>query len=68
MSENQRKERVNVSPKQKHEFARLMVEDNYTNKQIMELSGAAASAVTRWKRQYLAEQRGEFAKDKIPLS
>lgn len=67
MSENQRKERVNVSPKQKHEYARLMVEDNYTNKQIMELSGTATSAVTRWKKQYLAEQRGEFAKDKIPL-
>lgn len=44
-----------------------MVENNYTNKQIMEISGAAASAVTRWKRQYLAEQRGELVADKIPL-
>ena len=44
-----------------------MVEENYTNKQIMELSGAGASAVTRWKKQYLAEQRGEFTEGKVPL-
>lgn len=67
MTQKNRKERTNVSPKQKHEYARLMVEEHYTNKQIMELSGAGASAVTRWKKQYLAEQRGEFAQDKVPL-
>lgn len=67
MSEKQRKERVNVSAKQKHEYARLMVEENYTNKQIMDLSGAGASAVTRWKKQYLAEQRGELTEGKVPL-
>ena len=33
----------------------------------MGLSGAGASAVTRWKKQYLAEQRGEFAQDKVTL-
>lgn len=67
MTDKSRKERVNLSPKQKHEYARLMVEDHYTNKQIMEISGAAASAVSRWKKQYLAEQQGEFIADKIPL-
>jgi transposase len=67
MIDKSRKDRVNVTPKQKHEYARLMVEDNYTNKQIMDISGAAASAVTRWKKQYLAEQRGEFMADKTPL-
>ena len=67
MSNENRKQRVEPSPKQKHEYARLMVEENYTNKQIMELSGACASAVTRWKRQYLAESRGELLPNKIPL-
>lgn len=67
MIDKSRKDRVNVTPKQKHEYARLMVEDHYTNKQIMDISGAAASAVTRWKKQYLAEQRGELMADKTPL-
>ena len=67
MTDKSRKDRVNVTPKQKYEYARLMVEDHYTNKQIMAMSGAAASAVTRWKKQYLAEQRGEFMADKTPL-
>lgn len=68
MTDKSRKVRVNLSPKQKHEYARLMVEDSYTNKQIMEISGAAASAVSRWKKQYLAEQQGEFIADKVPLN
>ena len=67
MTQSTKKERKNFSPKQKQEYARLMVDENYTNKQVMELSGACSSAVTRWKRQYLAEQRGEFAQDKVPL-
>jgi len=36
-----------------------MDEENHSNKQIMELSGADPTAATRWKRQYIAEQRGE---------
>ena len=67
MSKNSRKQRINFTPQQKHEYARLMVEENYTNKQIMEISGAGASAVTRWKRQYLAEQQGEAIEGKVPL-
>lgn len=35
-----------------------MVHENYTNKQIMVISGASASAVSRWKLQYLAELDG----------
>ena len=35
-----------------------MVEEGYSNKKIMEISGAGASAVTRWKRQYLEELNG----------
>ena len=52
------KTRLHVTPKQKLEYARLMVEEGYSNKQIMSLSGACSSAVTRWKRQYKAEKSG----------
>ena len=47
-----RKIRLNYTPKQKHEYARLMLEEHYTNQQIMEISGAGATAVARWKKQY----------------
>jgi transposase len=53
-----RKEKVVLSPKQKLEYAKLMIEDGYTNKQIEEMSGAGKSAVSRWKVQYLAELQG----------
>lgn len=43
---------------QKLDYAKLMVHEGYTNKQIMEISGAGPSAVTRWKRQYLTELNG----------
>lgn len=67
MTTKTRKQRINFTPKQKHEYARLMIEDNYSNQQIMEISGAGATAVSRWKKQYLAEQRGEFSENKVPL-
>lgn len=63
-----RKERINFTPKQKHEYAKLMIEENYTNKQIMDISGACSSAVVRWKRQYLQELKGHFDKNKTPLN
>jgi len=62
-----RKERINLTSAQKLEYAKLMVEENYTNKAIMELSGVGATAVSRWKRQYQAEQKGEPIKGKTPL-
>lgn len=62
-----RKTRLNYTPKQKCEYARLMVEEHYSNQQIMDISGAGATAVARWKKQYLDEQRGEFTQNKIPL-
>jgi len=64
MLNNFRKERINFTPKQKYEYARLMLEENYTNKQIMDISRAGASTVTRWKRQYLSEQCDEPIKGK----
>lgn len=43
---------------QKLEYAKLMVNSGYSNKEVMELSGACSSAVIRRKRQYLAELSG----------
>lgn len=67
MTTKNRKTRTNFTPAQKHEYAKLMVEENYTNKQIMELSGACSTALSRWKRQYMAEQKSELVYDKVPL-
>lgn len=53
-----KKARLQFSPKQKLEYARLMVEEGYSNKQIQSISGASASAVTRWKSQYKTEKSG----------
>jgi transposase len=46
---------TNFTIEQKLDYAKLMVNENYINKKIMVISGAGPSAVTRWKRQYLAE-------------
>jgi len=54
-----RKQRVNFTVEQKLEYAKLMVNEGYTNKQIMELSGAGATAISRWKKQYLEEVNGQ---------
>jgi transposase len=67
MAMTTRKTRLNYTSKQKGEYARLMVEEHYSNQQIMDISGAGATAVARWKKQYLDEQRGEFTQNKIPL-
>lgn len=53
-----RKSKVTLSAQQKLEYAKLMVEEGYTNKQIEEMSGAGKSAVSRWKQQYLSELEG----------
>ncbi|BBB24356.1 IS3/IS911 family transposase orfA [Isorropodon fossajaponicum endosymbiont JTNG4] len=41
------------------DYAKLMVHENYTNKKIMIISGACSSAVSRWRKQYLAELGGQ---------
>jgi hypothetical protein len=33
-----------------------MVNENYSNKKIIAISGAGPSAVTRWKKQYLVQR------------
>ena len=53
-----RKARIKFTPSQKLEYAKLMVEENYSNNQIIELSDASPSAVVRWEKQYIAEQSG----------
>ena len=55
-----RKERTNFTIEQKLDYAKLMVNENYSNKKIMAISGAGPSAVTKWKKQYLAEINGKM--------
>ena len=43
---------------QKLEYAKMMVEDGYSNQEIENISGASSSAVSRWKQQYQAEKQG----------
>ena len=45
--EKHSKPRITVSPGQKLEYAKLMVDEGYTNQQVIEISGACSSAVTR---------------------
>ena len=54
----QRKQKINYTQEQRLDYAKLMINEGYSNKQIMEISGAGSSAVTRWKKQYLEELSG----------
>jgi transposase len=67
MTDSTRKVRKAVTPDQRLEYAKLMVEDQYTNQQVMDLSGAGATAVSRWKKQYIAEQQGDISTTKVAL-
>ena len=67
MTDKIRKERANFTPDQKLEYAKLMTEEGYTSKQIMEISGAGQTAVSRWKKQYLSEQIGKIDNCKTAL-
>jgi transposase len=67
MTSQVRKTRQSFTPARKLEYAKLMVEEKYTNQQVMDLSGAGSTAVFRWKKQFLAEQRGEVVEGKIAL-
>ena len=62
------KKRITVTKEQKLEFAKLMVHDGYTVLQVMEISGACDSAVSRWKRQYLDEIDGHTPSNKIAIT
>lgn len=62
-----RKARKHYTADQRLSYAKLLVEDEYTKAQVMEISGAGATAVSRWKKQYLAERRGEVPEGKVAL-
>lgn len=55
MTDKIRKTRNDFTPDQRLEYAKLMVEEQYSNQQVMDLSGASATAISPWKSQYLAE-------------
>jgi transposase len=67
MTSSTRKIRIKFTAAQKLEYAKLMVEEGYSNNQIIELSGASSSAVVRWKKQYLAEKSGEISPNLVAL-
>jgi transposase len=59
-----RKAKMTFTIEQRLDYAKLMVNEGYTNKQIMEISGAGDSAVRRWEKQYLNELTGHTPQDK----
>lgn len=63
-----RKARITFSVEQRLEYAKLIVNEGYTNKQVMEISGAGDTAVSRWKKQYLAELNGQTPSGKKALT
>jgi len=64
----QRKQRLSFTVEQKLDYAKLMVNEGYTNQQIVEISGAGSTAVSRWKKQYLDEIAGNAPKGKKALT
>jgi transposase len=44
-----RKTKATFTPEQKLEYAKLIVEEGYSNKQVQKISGASESAISRWK-------------------
>ncbi|HIF55003.1 MAG TPA: transposase [Methylococcaceae bacterium] len=67
MTNTTRKPRTRFTPEQRLEYAKLMIEENYSNQQVVEISGAGSTAVARWKQQFLAEQKGELIGGKVAL-
>lgn len=63
-----RKARINISVEQKLEYAKMMIENGYSVQQIIEISGAGATAVRRWKKQYLEELQGITPEGKKALT
>jgi transposase len=50
MTDSTRKVRKTVTPEQRLVYAKLMLEEQYSNHQVMDLSRAVATAVSRWKK------------------
>jgi len=64
----QRKQRLSFTVEQKLDYAKLMVNEGYTNQQIVEISGAGSTAISRWKKQYLDELAGNTPEGKKALT
>jgi transposase len=60
----QKRKRTSFTIDQRRDYAKLMVEEGYTVKQIIEISGASQTAVGRWKRQYIQELEGKTPEGK----
>jgi transposase len=63
-----RRPKTTFTTEQRLDYAKLMVNEGYTNKQIMEISGTGDSAVRRWKKQYLDELNGNTPENKQALT
>ncbi len=59
-----RKPRISFTVEQKLDYAKLMVVEGYSTRQVMDISGAGATAVSRWKSQYQQELKGQTPEDK----
>jgi len=64
----QRKQRLSFTVEQKLDYSKLMVNEGYSTKQIMEISGAGQTAILRWKKQYLDELDGITPEGKKALT
>jgi transposase len=64
----QRKQRLSFTVEQRLDYAKLMVNEGYTNQQIVEISGAGSTAISRWKKQYLDELDGITPEGKKALT
>jgi transposase len=64
----QRKQRLSFTVEQRLDYAKLMVNESYTNQQIVDISGAGSTAVSRWKKQYLDELVGNTPEGKKALT
>jgi transposase len=63
-----KKQRLSFTVEQRRDYAKLMVEEGYSYKQIMEISGAGQTAVSRWKKQYIDELNGNTPTGKKALT
>lgn len=54
-----KKQRTSFTTEQRRDYAKLMVSENYSYQQIMDISGAGQTAVSRWKKQYIEELNGK---------
>lgn len=46
-----RKIRVSYTAQQRYEYAKLILNEGYNNKQIMEICGVGATEIMSWKKQ-----------------